>query len=426
MQVCPKCGTKVTPGQKFCTKCGTSLSGISHISSKEIYEDEIQQEIDEKIRSRKSREKMMDNYTGDDFMRQVNKAFLDKSGGSSGTLQQRYPFEHVDRENPDSKGLLLLEDMNFKEAVEYYTTLFKRLSPTAKMWNNLGVAFMAMKNRKEALYCYEKALEVKSNSYIALYNKGAVYYECKQYEKAIEFFDKALEINPKCGEAYNDRRIAREKLGNLDFGGMFEAMELGINIGRAQLNMGSSLVDLGGGKDAIVGFHKLTLKNKEELDDIHDAASVLEKHGKAHEALEKHEQALRVNPQDPFSWFQKGRLVMMLRNDVDEGIACFSNSINYDPAITNPDLVMSAFMLRAGCYFEKGDFNNSLKDLNIAELINPFSKEVAKLKGLFYKIERKPQRMTGMKKCPRCGKVSLAGNKYCYTCGFQFRDYNTY
>ncbi len=63
--------------------------------------------------------------------------------------------------------------------------------------------------------------------------------------------------------------------------------------------------------------------------------------------------------------------------------------------------------------------NNALRDIEIAESFNPFSKELNTLKRLFSgggQVTRRPL----LKKCPRCGKTVSGENKYCYNCGYQF------
>jgi tetratricopeptide (TPR) repeat protein len=386
---------------------------------KKVENDKIQNEIDEQIEQRKSREKMMDKYSGGDFMRGLSKSFLDKLGGYSATLQQKFPIKDIDVNLVDSEGITLLNEMKFPEAIKYYDNLIKRHPKTARLWNHFGVAFMSVKNRKDALFCYDQAIQFKSKYYIAWYNKGAVYHECRQYKKAVDCFDKALEFNPTCGEAYQDRKLAREELGEFDWELPHVAFEKGINVARAQLNMGSALIDLGNGNDAIVGYHKLVLKDKDKLEDLYDAAYILEKHGKPLEALKKFEEALQINPQDPYSWFHKGRLVYFLKEDNTTAIDCFSNAIRNDPAITNPNLISKSFLLRSSIYLDRKEMNRGIRDLEIAESFNPFSEEVITLKRLFSAGNQQRQQPI-IKRCPRCGRTVSGVNKYCYNCGYQF------
>jgi len=80
--------------------------------------------------------------------------------------------------------------VNFLPALAEYTT--------AEEWFNEGVKSLEEKNYENALYCFEKALEVDSDYADAWYKKGVTYYKIngKTTDMEMECYDKALAIYP--------------------------------------------------------------------------------------------------------------------------------------------------------------------------------------------------------------------------------------
>ncbi|MHA1508766.1 MAG: tetratricopeptide repeat protein, partial [Promethearchaeota archaeon] len=288
--------------------------------------EEMQNKIELRQQQRLNRRRIGDLDI--DPAQQIAEAFMNQHGGLSMISQQKSSFHNADKSISHYQGIKLLEEMKFKDAEDYYFSFVKSHPSNAEAWNNAGVALMSMRNRKDALYCYERAIENKKKNYIAMYNKGAVYFWCDKFKEAEEWFDKALKINPKCGEAFFDRVLARENLGQLDFSFDRRAREKGIDIMRARQNGGSALVDLGKKKDNIIGFIKVLFKHQEKLNDLHDAAVIYEEYEEISLAIAKYEEGLKLNPECTTFWYYKGRLHSILKN-IDEALVCFDNAVKF-------------------------------------------------------------------------------------------------
>ena len=59
-------------------------------------------------------------------------------------------------------------------------------------WNNEGIAFFENAQYKEAINCYNKALEIDPNFIQALNNMGNVLRILKRYTEALEVLNKAI------------------------------------------------------------------------------------------------------------------------------------------------------------------------------------------------------------------------------------------
>ena len=54
-----------------------------------------------------------------------------------------------------------------------------------------------LKQYKEAIGDFDKAIELNPKDAYAYYNRGNAKHDLKQYKEAIADFDKAIELNPK-------------------------------------------------------------------------------------------------------------------------------------------------------------------------------------------------------------------------------------
>jgi tetratricopeptide (TPR) repeat protein len=54
-----------------------------------------------------------------------------------------------------------------------------------------------LRNYQEAIYCYDKALEIDQDYSEAWYEKGKTLDKLEQYKEAITCYDKALSIDSK-------------------------------------------------------------------------------------------------------------------------------------------------------------------------------------------------------------------------------------
>ncbi|MFX0010009.1 MAG: tetratricopeptide repeat protein [Candidatus Hermodarchaeota archaeon] len=324
----------------------------------------------------------------------------------------RYPiFEGVDVSNQFYRGLELLEKMKLKEASDYYERQIFLNPTTLELWNNLGVAYMGLSNRLTAIACYKKSLLLKSDYYLGYYNIGGALLLCGQYEKAIRFFDAALEINPKCAEAFWDRNIANEDLGNinLDIKSQAEkAWEQGFNIFRAQGNLGKALVDLGNGKDAISGSYLTVLKDADQIGKYRDQAIELMENGKDDQkALSLLNKSIEINPEDPYFWALKAKVLNLLGKN-KEALQSINKTVELKP---NMELGWEIKM-RILHFLDRNC--ESLECLKILHYINPFNKILTK----FFK----PPDLNSLikdnnKLCRQCGTKNEIQFKFCINCG---------
>ncbi len=85
---------------------------------------------------------------------------------------------------------------------------------SADQWNDIGVDFFENQSYEDALFSYEKAIEIDSKHEYAWYNKGLVLLKEEQFESAAQAFFEALDINASSSESWYNLGIALENSGN--------------------------------------------------------------------------------------------------------------------------------------------------------------------------------------------------------------------
>ena len=230
-----------------------------------------------------------------------------------------YSFQGMDPEDPFIDGLHYLEKLDYENAIKFYKDHSNSYPDNLTFLNNLGVAYKVGDDRYAAIKNYKKAIEKNKYYYIGWYNLGAVHYELKKYSEAIDYFDEALKINPNCGEAFYDKIRAQEQQNKYDFGEFVNKMTSGINIARARLNMGNALVDLGNGKDWIIGYSRIFFKDLKILNDLFSKGQEFLQKKDLDKAIKIHEKMIEINPYYPPAYLSKV-VVLMMRNDLNEAI----------------------------------------------------------------------------------------------------------
>ena len=61
---------------------------------------------------------------------------------------------------------------------------------------------------KEAIACYDKAIEIDQNHKIALYNKGLSLSDMRKYDEAISCYDQAIKIDPNFSPVFDSKGSA--------------------------------------------------------------------------------------------------------------------------------------------------------------------------------------------------------------------------
>jgi tetratricopeptide (TPR) repeat protein len=147
----------------------------------------------------------------------------------------------------DESARAAMQNGNFPLAVQ----LLKRaveVDPKHKYaWNNLGLAYLAMRQDDDAIASFQKAVDVNPYDEFAFNNLGRAYWQQRKYQDAANAFHKQLDINPldkfahgNLGAMYAEWHKYDEAAPELEKAASLtpEDPALQVSLGDAYLNLG--------------------------------------------------------------------------------------------------------------------------------------------------------------------------------------------
>ena len=110
------------------------------------------------------------------------------------------------------EGVKLYKEGKFKEAIVCFDKAIEINPKYEYALNGKGNALSDLNKYEEAIVCYDKAIAVNPKDEDAWNNKGLTLYYLDKYEEAIVCYDKAIEINPNFEYAWNNKGATLEFL----------------------------------------------------------------------------------------------------------------------------------------------------------------------------------------------------------------------
>jgi len=109
----------------------------------------------------------------------------------------------------------LLERGRVDEAIRHYeSTLGSETAPSARVYNNIGVAYSEKGWTDRAIEAFTRSLEIRPEYARAHLGLGIAFYQKDWTSKAIQEFRLAIEYDPYLVDAYHNLGVAYIKLGN--------------------------------------------------------------------------------------------------------------------------------------------------------------------------------------------------------------------
>ncbi len=125
-------------------------------------------------------------------------------------------------------------------------------------WNNLGLAYLALRQADNAVAAFKKALDVNPYDEFAYNNLGRAYWQDRKYDQAVEAFHKQLENNPldkfahaNLGAMYAEWHKYDQAAPELE-----KAASLTPNDASLQVSLGDAYLNLGQDDKALAAFDR--------------------------------------------------------------------------------------------------------------------------------------------------------------------------
>jgi tetratricopeptide (TPR) repeat protein/transglutaminase-like putative cysteine protease len=158
----------------------------------------------------------------------------------------------------DESGRAAMQNGNFPLAVELLKKAVE-VDPKHKYaWNNLGLAYLAMRQDDDAIAAFKKAVDVNPYDEFAYNNMGRAYWQDRKYDDAANAFHKQLEINPldkfahgNLGSMYAEWHKYDEAAPELEKAASLTPEDPGL-----QVSLGDAYLNLGQDDKALAAFDR--------------------------------------------------------------------------------------------------------------------------------------------------------------------------
>ena len=156
----------------------------------------------------------------------------------------------------DESARAAMQNGNFPLAVQMLKRAVEVEPKHKYAWNNLGLAYLAMRQNDDAIAAFQKAVDVNPYDEFAFNNLGRAYWQQRKYEDAASAFHKQLEINPldkfahtNLGAMYAEWHKYDEAAPELE-----KAASLTPNDPALQVSLGDAYLNLGQDDKALAAF----------------------------------------------------------------------------------------------------------------------------------------------------------------------------
>lgn len=253
----------------------------------------------------------------------------------------------------------------FEVVAPNYEKMLDQNPQNARIYNNLGCAYIYRYGIESVLEALNKAIELDPELAEAYVNLGFVQMRDNQLENSIESFNKAIAINPNYGRAYYQRGNIHDIQGNRD-GAIIDfnkAIEIDAD-GNWVSVIASDYTRWGvdeynqGNLSKAIGFFSYAIRLDPEFGEPYYHRSL------AHHDNEEEEKAINdlneyisLNENSPWVFIQAGKAHMQW-GDFNGALSDFTKAIEFDPQYP------MFYLDRAGLYFKPDRLEEANLDLD--------------------------------------------------------------
>ena len=197
---------------------------------------------------------------------------------------------------------------------------------------NKGTALNNLGRVKEALACFDKALEILPRFDAAWLDKGVALTKLGRTKEAIECYERSLEINPKSANAWYNLGAAQQYQGKMEesLASYDQAVALNPLHDGAWLNKGVILRKQLRAKEAIACYDKVLAINSKSAVAWYNRGFALKQLGHPQEEIFCYDRALANDPQLVDAWLNRG-VALRKMNRLIESLACYNKILELQP-----------------------------------------------------------------------------------------------
>lgn len=223
----------------------------------------------------------------------------------------------------------------FKKVIQDANKLIKAYPKEIDLYNIKGASNAALGEYEKAIKCYEKILQIDTNSAKAYYNIAVMYDSLKAPKESIKYYKYAIKHKADHFDAYNNMGSAYRALGNLEYAlkAYNKVIHINPNHAYAHNNIGNLYLLKQLPKEAIKAFKKAIFFNNKYADamvNLGDAYIAVKRFSDAYQSFSN---ALLVNPHHAKALVKIAALHARNR-DYKKSITAYEKALLYDPTNT--------------------------------------------------------------------------------------------
>ena len=292
-------------------------------------------------------------------------------------LQDRTHLTQLKETQKREKDILLIvakleeENRNLMtkmQSTEKIKKQFQRASQglTALDWAAKAYALRDGTNPKKAIEYLNNAIKLHPDFAEAYYNRGIAYEDLGQHQRAIEDYNKAIRFKTDFAEAYCNRGVAYEDLGQHqraieDYN---EAIRLKLDGGEAYNNRGIVYKKLGQYQRAIEDYNKAIRLKLDDAKAYYNRGNAYRDLGQQNSAIKDYNEAIRLKPDLATAYVARG--------NVYRDIGQYQRAIeDYNKAIRLQSDLTEAYINRGKAYEGIGQYQSAIEDYSKSIRLQP-------------------------------------------------------
>ena len=220
------------------------------------------------------------------------------------------------------------------------------------VWLRKANVFLAMGRFEDALVACKRASELRPGDATTWYLMGLAYNQLGEYEKELKAYDTALKIQPRMEAALLNKGATLFQLHRYDWAlKVYEDMcNFFPKDAMAFNNRGIVLKALGRAKEALESFDRASFLNQKYIDPVVNRALILASMARNGEAIEAWTEALQIDRERADIWYSLG-VSQKAAGRLEEATISFENAAQLDKgmteAITERDELLAAAIMVA-------------------------------------------------------------------------------
>lgn len=283
------------------------------------------------------------------------------------------------------QGDLLLNQLKYEEALEVYTNCLNNFSRInagdTEVLKARGNVYYLLKKYKESNEDYIDAIRFDAQDSNALYYIALNYYYLNDDESAEIYFDKAAQSNKLyAADIYNEAGVLyyNSNLYALAESYYNKALKANTDYFLGYYNLGLLYRKEKNFEKAIAKLNIALSLNKESADALNELGNLYLNQQDFEKAQLNYEKATAIDPKHYYAWFNMGDIEYYDKKNLDIALNFYTKALEAYPEYED------AYLRQASIYLTQVKYNEAIERLEKLIQINPKSAQAYALLGISY------------------------------------------